>query len=53
MRCCASPTPQRWAEQQCSGAERSDGRRTERIGAMAAAMAATPGGCSPTLLAHP
>ena len=53
MRCVAHPAPPLWAEQPCSGAEMSDGRRTDRLGAMAEAMAATPGGSLPTLCAHP
>src|SRR5712691_6885810 len=53
MSFCASQEPHRWAEQHCSGAEMSDVRRTDRIVAMAEAMAATPGGSIPTIFAHP
>ena len=50
---CASQEPHRWAEQPLSGAEMSDVRRTDRIVAMAEAMAATPGGSIPRRSAHP
>jgi hypothetical protein len=53
MSFCASQEPHLWAEQHCSGAEMSDVRRTDRIVAIAEAMAATPGGSIPTLFAHP
>ena len=53
MSFCASQEPHLWAEQHCSGAEMSDVRRTDRIVAIAEAMAATPGGSIPTLCAHP
>ena len=53
MRFVAHQEPPLWAEQPCSGAERSDVRRTDRIVAIAEAMAATPGGSIPTLFAHP
>jgi hypothetical protein len=53
MRFVAHQEPPLWAEQPCSGAERSAGRRTDRIVAMAEAMAATPEGSIPTLLAQP
>ena len=53
MRFVAHQEPHLWAEQPCSGAERSDRRRTDRIVAIAEAMAATPGGSIPTLFAHP
>jgi len=49
----AHQEPHLWAEQHFSGAEMSDVRRTDRIVAMAEAMAATPGGSIPTLFAHP
>jgi Transposase DNA-binding len=49
----AHQAPHLWAEQHCSGAEMSDIRRTDRIVAIAEAMAATPGGSMPTLFAHP
>jgi len=49
----ASQEPHRWAEEYFSGAEMSDVRRTDRIVAMAEAMAATPGGSIPTLFARP
>ena len=52
MSFCASQAPQRWAEPHGRGAERSDVRRTDRIVAMAEAMAATPGGSIPTSFAH-
>jgi len=45
--------PHLWAEQHFSGAEMSDVRRSDRIVAIAEAMAATPGGSIPTLFAHP
>ena len=53
MSFCASQEPHLWAEEHCSGAEMSDVRRTDRIVAIAEAMAATPGGSIPTLFAHP
>ena len=53
MSFCASQEPHLWAEQHFSGAEMSDVRRTDRIVAIAEAMAATPGGSIPTLFAHP
>jgi hypothetical protein len=49
----AHQEPHLWAEQHFSGAEMSDVRRTDRIVAIAEAMAATPGGSIPTLFAHP
>jgi hypothetical protein len=49
----AHQEPHLWAEQHFSGAEMSDIRRTDRIVAIAEAMAATPGGSIPTLFAHP
>ena len=49
----AHQAPPLWAAQHCSGAEMAGGRRTDRIGAMAAAMAAPPGGRIPTRFAHP
>lgn len=53
MSCGASQAPQRWAAEHGSGAEMSDVRRTDRLVAMAAALAATPGGSIPTLCARP
>jgi len=53
MSFCASQEPPLWAEQHFSGAEMSDVRRTDRLVAIAEAMAATPGGSIPTLFAHP
>jgi hypothetical protein len=53
MSFCASQEPHLWAEQHFSGAEMSDVRRTDRLVAIAEAMAATPGGSIPTLFAHP
>lgn len=53
MSCFTSQAPHVWAEQHFSGAEMSDVRRTDRIVAIAEAMAATPGGSIPTLFAHP
>src|SRR2546428_7425443 len=49
----AHQEPRLWAEQHFSGAEMSDVRRTDRIVAIAEAMAAPPGGSIPTLFAHP
>jgi len=53
MRFVAHQAPHLWAEQHCSGAERSDVRRPDRIVAIAEALAATPGGSIPTRFAHP